>query len=348
MKRALYISIVGLILAVAATSQLQAEESKNYRRVISLYAAHTEVLLRVGAGDRLVGISAQETYQGPETRGWERPPVFSIRDDPEKFLAAKPDLVLVRPMHLAAGSHLVTTLRNAGVRVQAAQVLKAEDLYQYWRDLAGLVGKQAEAERMIADFDARISAYHQAAALRPDSEKPGVFLEAVHGPIKTFTPGSIPVWLVELAGGYDVAQDAAPRLPGLIVTDYGPERLLAKAKEVDIFISQTGPMNASTIEQVRGRSIYQPLKAVKEGRVYKIPEDILARPTPSLLVGLATIAKWTGLEVAAAPLSDGGAELEAVHPADGAGAAEPVLEDSLGESEELELKVDLPPDQNSN
>lgn len=297
--------LAGLILAgpIAFAGPARAGDARP--RVISLYAAHTEVLLRLGARDNLIGLSGQETYEGPETEGWKRPPVFSIRDDVEKFLAAKPDLVLVRPMHMAAGSRLVTTLQSSGIKVYSAQVVRAGDLYKYWRDLAALVDRGAEAETMIADFDRRISAYHQASIRRPESEKPGVFVEAIYSSIKTFTPDSLPIWLVELGGGRNAAADARAGAAGLIIADYGPERLLNKADEIDIYISQMGPMNRASLKQVEERHIYQPIKAFKDGRVYKLPEDILARPTPSLLEGLQAIAELTGLtpepEAEAAP-----------------------------------------------
>ena len=273
---------------------LQAEPAE--RRIISLYAAHTEVLLRLGAQANLVGVSEHETY---EIAGW-RPRVFSPRDDVEKFLAAKPDFVLVRPMHLAGSRQLMAALRRSGIQVLARQVLNSDELYDYWRELGALVGREAEAEDLIADFDREASIFKEAAQRRPHEEKPGVFLEAIHGQVKTFTPDSLPAWLVELAGGRNVAADAKAQAPGLIIADYGPERLLARAGEVDIFISQSGPMNRAGLKQVLSRPVYQPLAAFKTGRVYKIPEAVLARPTPALLEGLRELARITGLTVAEA------------------------------------------------
>ena len=319
---------VVLILTAAASGPARAEEARP--RVISLYAAHTEVLLRLGARDNLIGVSAQETYDGPETEGWKKPPVFSIRDDVEKFLAARPDIVLVRPMHVAAGSRLVETLQGSGVKVYSVQVVRAGELYKYWRDLAALVKRDEEAEKMIADFDRRVSAYHEAASRRPEAEKPGVFVEAIHNSIKTFTPDSLPVWLVELGGGRNVAADAKPSAAGLIIADYGPERLLSKAREIDLFISQEGPMNTTSLKQVKERSLYKKIKAFKDGRVYKMPEDILARPTPSLLEGLAEIAGLTGLTVEGQPAA-------APAPAEETAPDAPL--------EEGELRVDLPSSQ---
>jgi iron complex transport system substrate-binding protein len=199
-------------------------------------------------------------------------------------------------MHMASGSRLVETLKRSGVKVYAAQVVHADELYTYWRDLAELVGRGPEAETMIADFDRRVSAYHKAASERPATEKPGVFLEAIHNSVKTFTPDSLPAWVVEMGGGRNVAADAKPGAAGLIITGYGPERLLSKAKEIDVYISQEGPMNQSSLKKVKERPLYRRLKAFKEGRVYKMREDILARPTPSLLKGLEEMAALTGLK----------------------------------------------------
>lgn len=286
MKNAFFPVILILFLAIDASC---AEP-----RIISLYAAHTEVLLRLGARDAVIGVSRQETYDGPETEGWS-PETFSFRDDVEKFLAAKPDIVLARPQHIAGGTRMKEALERTGVRVLAVQVTRAEDLYPYWRQLAALVGREAEAEEMIAAFESRVDKYRKASTGRKNA--PGVFIESVHREVKTFTPDSIPAWLVELAGGRNVAADAVAATPGVIIAEYGPERLLAKAGEVDLFLSQDGAMNRVPQEIIRERAIYRPLPAFKSGRVYKIPESVLARPTPSLLTGLEMIAAWTGLEV---------------------------------------------------
>ncbi|MDR0362999.1 MAG: ABC transporter substrate-binding protein [Planctomycetota bacterium] len=261
-------------------------------RIISLYAAHTEVLLRLGARDAIIGVSRQESYDGPETVDWN-PPTFSIRDDVEKFLAAKPDLILARPQHLAAAGRLSAMLERMGVRFVSLQVTRADELYDYWRTLAGFVGKEAEAERMIEAFDGEIGRY--GAAAESFAPKPGVFLEAIHKEVKTFVPESIPAWLVRVAGGVYIADDAVPTTPGVIIADYGPERLLERADGIDVFVAQEGAMNRTPIETIRKRTVYQPLAAFKSGRVCKVPEAILSRPTPSLLDGAAILAGHTGL-----------------------------------------------------
>lgn len=275
-------------------------------RIISLFAAHTEIVLRLGARDSLVGISEQETYDGPETAGWARPPTFTARDDVEKFLAYKPDLIMTRPYHLTAAQHLFDTLRGSGVTVWSRQAIEAAGLYGYWEELGALIGRQAEAERLVEGFKAGLAPF-EGNLTRPG--RPGVFLEAIHREIKTFTPDSIPAWILGYAGGRNVAWDAAPTRLGYFVAGYGPERLLSKAAEVDIYISQEGPMNRTPLAEITSRDIFRSLPAVRSGRVYKVPENLISRPTPTLLDGRRYLEGiiWEGkppADLAAAPARD--------------------------------------------
>jgi iron complex transport system substrate-binding protein len=277
--------LISLAFSLLLPWPLAADE-KSGVKIISLYAADTEILLRLGARDNIVGISRQETYDGVETQGWERPPAFSIHDDVEKFISIAPDYILLRPQHLATNPSLFETLEKSGIKLWTKQCTKAAELFDFWRELSAIVGRQAQAEAMIEEFKSTLSNYPP---LRED-QKPGVFLESIHKEVKTFTPESIPIWLMTLAGGRNVASDAQPTRPGLIVAAYGPEKLLEKADQVDVFISQLGPMNPVNLTDIKDREIYRILPAFKNDRVYRVPEELISRPTPSLLEGLALMA----------------------------------------------------------
>ncbi|MDR2442672.1 MAG: ABC transporter substrate-binding protein [Deltaproteobacteria bacterium] len=285
----IFLAVLSLLITLASPNT-PAQAAADGPKIISLYAADTEILLRLGARDNLVGISRQETYDGPETVGWTRPPTFSIHDDVEKFLAASPDYVLLRPQHLATKPALFDFLEKNGIKLWTKQCTKASELADFWREIGQIANRTKEAEKMIQDFQEAVAKYNSLNSL-DQSDKPGVFLESIHKEVKTFTPDSIPIWLITLAGGQNVASDAQPARPGLIVADYGPERLLEKAQEVDIFISQEGPMNPITLDQIKDRSIFRVLPAFQNDRVYRVPEELISRPTPSLLEGLELLSK---------------------------------------------------------
>ncbi|MDR2198896.1 MAG: ABC transporter substrate-binding protein [Deltaproteobacteria bacterium] len=314
-RGALFCALLSLLSALGLPFSLERLEARERPlRIISLYAAHTEIVLRLGSRDALVGISHQETYDGPETEGWKRPPAFSAQDDIEKYLAARPDIILVRPQHLSSAPGLFQSLENFGVKIWARQIIHAEDLYGYWLELGKICGKDPEAWKMVDDFKAKLAPHEARTASR--SQKPGVFFESIYKEVKTFTPDSIPIWVLTVSGGRNVAADASPTRPGLIVAAYGPERLLDKAAEIDVLLSQEGPMNRVPLEVVTARDIYKVLPAVKNGRVYKVPEVLVSRPTPSILEGVELMERllYPGDPVgeAAGPIPDAsGAALSA-------------------------------------
>ncbi len=96
-----------------------------HHRIISLYGAHTENLFQLGLDKEIIGVSRNEDYP---TQALEKR-VFSYHDDPEKFLAARPDLVLVRPMIDRGYPQLVARLEKSGITVASLQPGTVEEMY---------------------------------------------------------------------------------------------------------------------------------------------------------------------------------------------------------------------------
>ena len=70
---------------------------------------------------------------------------------------------------------------------------------------------------------------------------------------------------------------------------YGKERLLSHAGQINVFLSQQGPMNRISVAAILEEPGFGAIKAVKEGRVYQIDETVVSRPTMELLVGIYRI-----------------------------------------------------------
>ncbi len=62
-------------------------------------------------------------------------PRFSYREDPEKFLAVHPDLVLVRPMIERSYPQFINKLKQAGITVISLQPNSIDEMFGYWQDL---------------------------------------------------------------------------------------------------------------------------------------------------------------------------------------------------------------------
>ena len=95
--------------------------------------------------------------------------------------------------------------------------------------------------------------------------------------------------LFELAGGINVAADARKPWPA-----YSLEALLVKDPQVIIADAEwlLGKEKTSDelLRRLRGDPIWSKMSAVKEGRVYLVPTDLIGQPTPRVVEGLRLLA----------------------------------------------------------
>lgn len=274
------------VYPVSATddSGRQIAISRPFRRIISLYGAHTENLFAIGCAGQIIGVSPNEAYPPEATQK----PVFSYHDDLEKFLAAKPDLVLIRPMIERGYGRLVSGLEKAGIVVVSLQPTTPDELRQYWALLGVLTGRVREARALTTYFFDNVERFRQAAGTIRQRKR--VYFEAIHGRMKTFSPNSMPIFVLETVGGVNVAPDAEVVKESQIAY-YGKERILAKADQIDVFLAQTGVMNAATVDTIRNEPGFNAIDAVKNGRIYLVDEMLVSRPGPRLLTGMLTIGR---------------------------------------------------------
>lgn len=257
---------------------------KPYQRIISLYGAHTENLYSLGLGEEIIGVSPHEVYP-PEAL---QKPIFSYHDDSEKFLAARPDLVLIRPMIDRGYPQFVKRLEKSDITVASLQPATIDELYDYWEILGILTGRREGALRLIRHFrDATENLKTLTLAIE---NKKKVYFEAIHSKMKTFSPDSMALFALETAGGINVAHDARP-VRNTNIAFYGKERILSHAAKIDVYLAQYGAMNTPTIEHIKKEPGFQAIKAVKENEIYIIDERIVSRPTLRLLDGIYEIGK---------------------------------------------------------
>ena len=260
------------------------EVDQPFSRIISLYGAHTEVLYALGAGSRVVGVSSGEPY--PQRAGEK--PVFSYHDGVERFLAANPDLVLIRPMIERGYGRLISRLRDAGIAVVSIQPRKPEEITEYWHILGVLTGKQERAEEMDRLF--RRTRNKLRGLGESVREKKTVYFEAMHKEMKTFSPQSIAMHVLRTAGGINAADGARP-IRGTNIAAYGKERILARAEEIEGYLAQKGPMNQPTREMIQSEPGFSLIQAVQEGEIHIVNERVVSRPGPRLLLGMYRIGR---------------------------------------------------------
>jgi iron complex transport system substrate-binding protein len=298
MKKRIFGVLVILVLVVASVVSGKGENSvidesgrridvtKPFRRIISLYGGHTENLFSLGLDREIIGVSENEAYP-PQAM---TKPIFSYHDDAEKFIAARPDLVLIRPMIARGYKDLISKLQKAGITVVSLQPTTVAEMYRYWENLGRLTGKEKEASRMIKRFKADLAKTNSIVKRIPISRRKRVYFEAIHTRMKTFSPSSIAIFALKTAGGINVANDAKA-VEETNIAEYGKERILSRGNEIDVYLAQKGTMNRPTVKTIAEEAGFKAIKAVRNGGIYIIDEKIVSRSTLRLLDGIHEIGR---------------------------------------------------------
>ncbi|MCP4624516.1 MAG: ABC transporter substrate-binding protein [bacterium] len=256
-----------------------------FKRVISLYGAHTENLFSLGLLNEIIGVSQHDDYP-PQTAA---KPKFSYHDDPEKFLAARPDLVLIRPMIDRGYPQFIAMLEKSGITIVSLQPGTIDEMFTYLAVLGMLTGKQDQAQQLIAHFKKSIGEFKNLIGSRVNRKR--VYFEAIHSKMKTFAPGSMAIFALENAGGINIAADANS-VRNTNIAYYGKERILSQAPEIDVYLAQYGAMNRPTVSIIKQEPGFNIIKAVALDQIYIVDEKIVSRPTMRLLEGIYTIGKY--------------------------------------------------------
>ncbi len=253
-------------------------------RVVSLAPANTEIAFALGAGGKLVAGTSYDDYPAaakalPKIGDFQSPSV-------EKIVSFQPDLVL------AAGgiqAGLRAKLENLGIKVFVVDPSTLDGVYTDLTALGKLLGVSDKATTVVAAMKQRADAVEQKVA---GLSRPTVFVEIYSKPLMTAGKATFIDNLVTLAGGTNIGDAAGSGFPS-----FSSEVLFKD--DPDVYVATTGSM--ATPVQIARRSGYSGLKAVKDGRVYVIEDNLLVRPGPRLVDGLEQLAQMIHPEVFGSP-----------------------------------------------
>lgn len=215
-------ALAATALAVLAACSAPAPRDGAAPRVVSLHDVTTEIVVAVGAVERLVGVAAPVDLEaGAAAATAHVPEVAGL----ESIVAADPDLVLGTGVVAERDPELVAALRARGVELVLADPARLEDVAALVRDLSARVGGDPAAA--LAPIEATL------AAPRPPGDVPVLVYDCCDPP---FTAGAraVETDLLARAGGRNVFADveadwahvsweeAIARRPALIVVHEYP------------------------------------------------------------------------------------------------------------------------------
>jgi iron complex transport system substrate-binding protein len=242
-------------------------------RVAALQPSVSVTLDRLGCLDSLVACTRYCLEAVPSLRGR---PLKVIADswssNTEEILSASPNLVVASvPYRLES----LAAILKSGVPVLTLAPHSLADIYQDIRLLGSLLHVPDRAEAVIDEMQSELAATELAVQT---AEAPRVYCEEWGKPLIHSQS-----WVAELiaaAGGHFVGT------PGL-VTD--ADTVVALDPDVLIF-AWCGAGDRVPLARVVEQRQWQSLRAVRTGRVFCIPDELLNTPAPTLLKGLRALA----------------------------------------------------------
>jgi len=244
-------------------------------RVISLAPNLTEIVFAVGAGSALVGDTTYCDFPA-EAKNVEKVG-DTLHPSLEKIIALRPQLVLVST---ASQLEVFTEqLKTHNIEVFVTDARDLDGVFKSILQIGEIVGKQDEAESLVAKLRERTNAVE--AAVKP-LPKARIFYQLSAEPLYTAGHDSFVTDLIRRAGAESVTADVPGAWP-----KYSAESALA-AKPDAIILPTGGSMgdaNKNVAEALRNSP------AAQQGHVYKINDDHLVRPGPRAVDGLEEMAK---------------------------------------------------------
>lgn len=191
----------------------------------------------------------------------------------DELLAVRPDLVIASVPYR---NESLAAILKAGCPVLALAPHSLADIEQDFRLIAAAAGVPARGERLVADLRDAVAEMRRYTADLPS--RPRVYCEEWGKPLIHSQ-----LWvreLVEAAGGVFLGE------PGAQTT---PEAVAASDPDV-ILAAWCGAGDRVPLGKLAARPGWERLRAVREGRVYCIADELLNTPAPTLVDGLRAIA----------------------------------------------------------
>lgn len=246
------------------------------QRIVSTAPSITEVLFALGLGPRIAGVT-EYCHFPPEARSKPRIGTF-LEPDLERILSLRPDLVLVisNPVRVAE------RLQQLGVRAENVRQDSIADIFASIGQIGRLTATQARASQLAAQIRAQLDqARRQAASKqkRPSvlflvGRSPGTLQGMVGAAAGTFVDE-----LISLAGATNVLKDSPIAYPRVSV-----EQILASDPDVILDMGDFAHGEGKPLEPAARvlalYSKYPQLRAVRQGTVRQVGDEIFIRPGP--------------------------------------------------------------------
>lgn len=245
-------------------------------RVISLIPAVTEMVLAMGAADRLVA----RTEHDRDPALAELPSVGQgLTPSLEELPVLRPDLVIAWPDNTSRS--VIARLRELGIAVYTPEIQTLRDIATTIEGLGERLRLEAAADSLVEWMEAELGRVRRAVAGR---ERLDVFYVVWYDPPTTAGPETFVSELIELAGGRNVFADAPGLWPQVSIEEI-------VRRDPDILLVPRGEDSPIDLKRLKNSTGWRQLRAVRNDRVVPLDAALFNRPGPSVTVAARRLAE---------------------------------------------------------
>jgi iron complex transport system substrate-binding protein len=269
--RALALAACCAALAACTPDAAPTVDQGTAQRVVTFAPHLAEIMFEVGAGDKLVGVSAWSDYPRAVLELPEVGDAFTV--DQEQLSLLQPDLVLVWASGMPV--HTVDDLRQRGYRVESITTRRLADVAAAMRRIGELTGHAEGGEEAAARFEAVFDELRQAHA---DDEPISVFFQISARPLYTINREHFISEIIAVCGGqsiFDELDEFAPPVSVEAVLDRDPEVMLAGAN-----------LGEGAFDEWQR---WPDMTANRLGNQFLLPDETVGRPSPRLTMAARSV-----------------------------------------------------------
>ena len=227
-KNSFYFTLLVISIFIVSCSKKNAEngkkeENKKYNRIVVLDPATVEMIYMLGAEDKIVGVANLERSKvWPEEKVAKLESVGTfMKPSLERIITLKPDLVITSAL---TDDNLNNGLKSNNIEAKRIQANSIEEIFTNFMEVAKMLGKENEANKIIAEKKAKLEEIKKMAAIN----KKGLFVMSA-SPLMVFGNDNLPNDIMKLLNIKNIAENQKGRNP--IVT---PEFIMKENPDIII------------------------------------------------------------------------------------------------------------------
>ena len=259
-----------------AETKVNEKSGKKYDRIVVLDPAVVEMVYLLGGEDKLVGIAKLERskiWPEEKTEKVESVGTF-INPSLEKIIALKPDLV-IESFH--SSDAIDKSLTSNNIEIIKIQANSIEDIFKNFQKVAKILGKEKEAEKIIAEKRQKIEEIKKI----DTTEKKGLFILAPT-PMRVFGKGTLPNDIMEMLNIKNIAagmQGMSPTLTPEYIIKENPDIILTFVKDPQ--------------EIVKANPQIKDISAIKNNKFVVLETGQILRGSPRMIDYIADVYQKT-------------------------------------------------------